>query len=209
MTTKILVADDHPLFRDAVKLAIAKAAPDAEAVECGNLQQALEHLQSGAAIDLLLLDLYLPDVDGFGGLLQLRSEYSQVPVAIVSACDESEIISKAIGFGALGYIPKTAALDEITVAIGKLLRGEKYHPELPAQADVAELASFTSLTPAQLKVLGYLKNGMLNKQIAYDMSISEATVKAHMTAIFRKLNVRSRTQAVIAAASLSLPEQSA
>ncbi|MDC0404465.1 LuxR C-terminal-related transcriptional regulator, partial [Porticoccaceae bacterium] len=79
----------------------------------------------------------------------------------------------------------------------------------PAQADVAELASFTSLTPAQLKVLGYLKNGMLNKQIAYDMSISEATVKAHMTAIFRKLNVRSRTQAVIAAASLSLPEQSA
>ena len=209
MTTRILVADDHPLFRDAVKLAIAKAAADAEVFECGNLQQALEHLQSGAAIDLLLLDLYLPDVDGFSGLLQLRSEYPQVPVAIVSACDESEIIGKAIGFGAQGYIPKTAALAEITEAIAALLSGEKHHPELSAEEDAAELTSFTSLTPAQLKVLGYLKNGMLNKQIAYDMSISEATVKAHMTAIFRKLNVRSRTQAVIAAASLSLPEQSA
>ena len=209
MTTKVVIADDHPLFRDAVKLAIAKALPAAEIVECGNFTEMIAKLRSGLEAQLLLLDLYLPDVDGFGGLLQLRSEYPQLPVAIVSACDDSDIIAKAVGFGALGYIPKTSSLEDICSALRTLLAGEPSHPPLDENPGSDALASFTSLTPSQLKVLGYLKNGMLNKQIAYDMDISEATVKAHMTAIFRKLNVRSRTQAVIAAASLSLPEQSA
>lgn len=209
MTTTLLIADDHPLFRDAVKLAVGKALPGAEIIECGNFTETIQQLRTGLAPELLLLDLYLPDVDGFAGLLQLRSEYPQLPVAIVSACDENAIIAKAIGFGALGYIPKTSSLEQICSALDKLLAGEAAHPPLPEPLNGDELASFASLTPSQLKVLGYLKNGMLNKQIAYDMEISEATVKAHMTAIFRKLNVRSRTQAVIAAASLSLPEQSA
>lgn len=207
MTQRILIADDHPLFRDAVKLAVAKAAPAAEVVDCGNFGEALAALRRGAAVDLVLLDLYLPDVDGFSGLLQLRSEYSQLPVAVVSACDEVEVISKAIGFGARGYIPKTSSLEEICAALKVLLTGGTSHPELPAEPLDVPLDGFSSLTPAQLKVLGHLKNGQLNKQIAYDMEISEATVKAHMTAIFRKLNVRSRTQAVIAAGALALPEQ--
>lgn len=207
MSQTILIADDHPLFRDAVKLAIAKAAPTAAVVECGNFSEAIEQLRNGLAPQLLLLDLYLPDVDGFAGLLQLRNEHPELPVAIVSACTEDEIIAKAIGFGALGYIPKTESLEAICTALNALLSGQPSHPPLAEAVDGEQLAGFSSLTPAQLKVLGYLKNGMLNKQIAYDMAISEATVKAHMTAIFRKLNVRSRTQAVIAAAALSLPEQ--
>ena len=121
MTQRILIADDHPLFRDAVKLAVAKAAPAAEVVDCGNFGEALAALRRGAAVDLVLLDLYLPDVDGFSGLLQLRSEYSQLPVAVVSACDEVEVISKAIGFGARGYIPKTSSLEEICAALKVLL----------------------------------------------------------------------------------------
>jgi DNA-binding NarL/FixJ family response regulator len=206
MASKILIADDHPLFRDAVKMAVAKAQPGAVVIDCGNFNDALAQLHGGQAVNLFLLDLYLPDVDGFAGLLQLRSEFPHLAVAVVSACDDADIIAKAIGFGAQGYIPKTSSLEEICAALLELLAGHTSHPELVAAAPEV-LSGFSTLTPAQLKVLGHLKNGQLNKQIAYDMEISEATVKAHMTAIFRKLNVRSRTQAVIAAAALALPEQ--
>lgn len=210
MTKNIVIADDHPLFREAIKSAVRKVVPQVAIFEADNLSGARQRLAELDSCSLVLLDLYLPDVEGFSGLLQLRSDWAQYPVAIVSACTDPEVVDKAIRFGASGYIPKTLPLETICDALLDILDGEVWLPEgMEHQIDNLSKSvayDFASLTPAQLKVLGYLKNGKLNKQIAYDMGISEATVKAHMTAIFRKLNVRSRTQAVIASKDLDLPE---
>ena len=211
MTQTVLIADDHPLFRDAVKLALERALPEAAVVEAGSLEQTVRCLEQLEHCSLLLLDLFLPDVDGFNGLVQIRNQWAEVPIVIVSARDESGIVAKSLKFGANGYISKSLPVEEIYWALKRIVEGEQWLPE-GMQEKIAEIDkrtgyNFTSLTPEQLKVLGLIRNGLPNEQIAYSMRLSEATVKAHTTAIFRKLNVRSRTQAVIAAKDLDLPEQ--
>ena len=191
--------------------AVKKALPGAAILEAGGLEEAETVLAAEPVVNLLLLDLYLPDVNGFSGLLQVKREYPAVPVVVISACDDPDVIRRALEFGASGFVPKTQSLEEISEAIATVMAGDIWVPaaiDLDAPAGSSEQDyDFGSLTPTQLKVLVMLKNGLLNKQIAYEMDISEATVKAHLTAIFRKLNVRSRTQAALAAQGLDLPAQ--
>jgi DNA-binding NarL/FixJ family response regulator len=202
----VLVVDDHPLFRDALTLAVERAAPDADIVEAGSLAQALEIARSDRDLDLLLLDLMMPDNRGFAGLAALHAERPQTPIIVVSAADAAQVAPRAREYGAIGFLSKAAKLDAIAGAVRQALDGARcLDADPPAAASGDDLSRrISSLTPAQLKVLLGLLEGRLNKQIAYDMAISEATVKAHMTAVFRKLNVRNRTQAVLAAQALGL-----
>lgn len=203
--TTILVADDHPLFRDALKAALARACPGARVLEAGSVAEALAAARA-ASLDLILLDLKMSDSQGFAGLALLHAEAPTTPIVVVTAAEPSETMARAREYGAAGYLNKSASLSEIERMVRATLAGERplqnaVDPE-PALAALAN--RIASLTPAQLKVLIGLLDGRLNKQIAYEMNISEATVKAHMTAVFRKLNVRNRTQAVLAARALAL-----
>ncbi|MEL7487853.1 MAG: response regulator transcription factor [Pseudomonadota bacterium] len=201
----IIIADDHPLFRAALRQAVAGAAPDREIIEAASLgaaRAAIEETPPG----LLCLDLHMEDSDGFAGLIALRQDHPEVPVAIVSGSEDRSVAQRAITFGAMAFIPKALETEEIRGAVSAVLEGDRWVPAGAASpdAEAAELADrLSSLTPAQLKVLLFVRQGLLNKQIAHEMAISEATVKAHMTAIMRKLNVQTRTQAVVAASALS------
>jgi DNA-binding NarL/FixJ family response regulator len=207
--TTVLVVDDHPLFRDALQLAISKAAPEAEIIEAGSLAEAMDIARSDRDLDLVLLDLMMPDNRGFAGLAALHAERPQTPIIVVSAADPASVAGRARAYGAIGFVSKAAKLEDIAQAVRQGLDGaSRLAAEAPAPvssgADTDISRRIASLTPAQLKVMLGLLEGRLNKQIAFDMAISEATVKAHMTAVFRKLNVRNRTQAVLAARALGL-----
>lgn len=201
----ILIADDHPLFRMALKQAVMQSFPEAVVEEADSIDQLEKLTESGRSYRLLLLDLNMPGAHGFSGLIYLRERYQDTPLVVVSASEEAPIIHKALEFGANGFIPKSAALDEMVKAIETIFRGERWLPShiLPQRNSMLDeqhrdlAKSIASLTPQQFRVLGMLAEGQLNKQIAFELSVSEATVKAHMTAIFRKLGVRNRTQAVI------------
>lgn len=201
----VLVADDHPLFRMALKQAVTQAFPGASVVEAENVDQLERLTEAGEIFSLLLLDLNMPGAHGFSGLIYMRKRYPDIPLVVVSASEEPAVIHKAVEFGANGFIPKSASMDIMVAAIEKVCAGERCLPPniLPQHNpllndDDHDLAtSIASLTPQQFRVLGMLAEGQLNKQIAYELSVSEATIKAHMTAIFRKLGVRNRTQAVI------------
>ncbi|GAW41581.1 Transcriptional regulatory protein DegU [Brevundimonas sp. SH203] len=195
---RIVVADDHPLFRAALRSAVDKAAPGAEVIECASLAEARAALQAGP-VDLLLLDLKLSDSEGMAGLAALRAEHPAVPVAVVSASEDAPVVRNALGLGAAGFIPKSAALPQMVEAIAAILAGDGWAPELPEVADDGLAERVASLTPSQLRILEGLKAGRLNKQIAFDLGVSEATIKAHLTSVFRKLGVQNRTQAVILA----------
>ncbi len=204
----ILIVDDHPLVRDALRHAALKAAPGA-AVQCvGSMADAETALNEDRGADLVMLDLDLPDASGLTGLLRLRKNPAARRIMVVSASDADDVVRRARAAGAGGYASKSAELSGLVEAITAALedRGWDGHPELTADDRADEAAE---LTPAQLRVLEGLMAGRLNKQIAFDMNISEATVKAHVTAVFRKLGVRNRTQAVIAAQSLHLSKASA
>ncbi len=202
---QILIADDHPLFRMALKQAVMQSFPQATVVEAESIDQLEKTTESNQNFALLLLDLNMPGAHGFSGLIYLRERYQDTPLIVVSASEEAQVIHKALEFGANGFIPKSAALDEMVEAIETICRGERWWPAnvMPQQnpllsdqhLDLAK--SIASLTPQQFRVLGMLAEGQLNKQIAFELKVSEATIKAHMTAIFRKLGVRNRTQAVI------------
>jgi DNA-binding NarL/FixJ family response regulator len=203
----VLVVDDHPLFRDALTLAVERAAPDADIIEAGSLAAALDIARGDRDLDLLLLDLMMPDNRGFAGLAALHAERPQTPIIVVSAADAAQVAPRAREYGAIGFLSKTAKLEAIAGAVRQALDGARSldaDPVAPPANGDDMSRRISSLTPAQLKVLLGLLEGRLNKQIAYDMAISEATVKAHMTAVFRKLNVRNRTQAVLAAQALGL-----
>ncbi|MEZ5509653.1 MAG: response regulator transcription factor [Gammaproteobacteria bacterium] len=205
MQGQILIADDHPLFRMALKQAVMQAFPQATIVEAENIDNLERLTESGAQFAFILLDLHMPGAHGFSGLIFMRERYRSIPLIVVSASEEPTIIHKALEYGADGFIPKSAAIDVIVQAIEKICAGERWLPShvMPQSQPVLneqdrDLAkSIASLTPQQFRVLGMLAEGQLNKQIAFDLNVSEATVKAHMTAIFRKLGVRNRTQAVI------------
>ncbi len=202
MTHRIVVADDHPLFRAALGSALSRAAPDATVEECSSLAGAREALGRGS-VDLLLLDLKMSDCDGFAGLVAVRGEHPAVPVVVVSASEDAGTIRRALAFGASGFIPKSATLPVMVEALSAILDGDVWAPET-GEDDGQPLMEhrIASLTPSQLKILVGLQQGRLNKQIAYDLGVTEATIKAHLTGVFRKLGVQNRTQAVIAAQAL-------
>lgn len=207
-TTKIVIADDHPLVRGALREAVAGAVPGADIAECGDLEQLGAALSHSGGADLVLLDLSMPGVRGFSGLMYLRAQHPDIPVVIVSGNEDRSVMRRCIDFGASGYIPKTTAIDDMRSAIRAVLDGRTWTPPdvdlaSPADRETADVVRrLASLTPQQVRVLMMLSEGLLNKQIAYELSVSEATVKAHVSAILQKLGVDSRTQAVIVAAKI-------
>ena len=200
---RIIIVDDHPLFRAALRQTLACWAAETLIEEAGDLAALEALLAADRDCDLLLLDLNVPGARGFSGLLLARAQYPDVPVMIVSAVEDQAVMRRAFELGASGYLSKSAGPADIRRAIATVLKGDMFVPEgvdLEAgDGQSAFLRRLASLTPQQVRVLMMLKDGMMNKQIAYALSISEATVKAHVSAILQKLDVDSRTQAVIAA----------
>jgi DNA-binding NarL/FixJ family response regulator len=205
---RVLIADDHPLFRGALREAVNGLFDRVEVAEAGTFEQVVERLETGGEVDLILLDLQMPGVRGFSGLMYLRAQYPSLPVAIVSANDDPVVIRHSMEFGAAGFLPKTLGVEALRAAVARVLAGEMWTPpdvELAGAADgetAALIRRLATLTPQQVRVLMMLSGGLLNKQIAYELSVSEATVKAHVSAILQKLGVDSRTQAVIAAGKI-------
>jgi DNA-binding NarL/FixJ family response regulator len=212
-STTIVIADDHPLFRGALRQAIGSLMPAARVIEANGLDHLNEALAAEKDMDLILLDLTMPGVQGFSGLIALRAQHPELPVVIVSANEEATVIRRAIEFGASGFIPKSLNVDAIGSAIAAVLAGDTWTPpdvDLTAAEDkeTADLVRrLATLTPQQVRVLMMLSEGLLNKQIAYELGVSEATVKAHVSAILDKLGVDSRTQAVIAAAKIGVTQR--
>lgn len=204
----IIIADDHPLVRGALKQALMTGVPGAEIREAGDLPSLSRELARGEPVDLVLLDLAMPGVSGFSGLLYLRSQHPEIPVVVVSATEDHSVMRRCVEVGAAGFIPKSAELDKMHEAIRVVLAGEIWTPDdldvaTPPDASVVDMMRrLSSLTPQQLRVLMMLSQGLLNKQIAYELKVSEATVKAHVSAILQKLGVDSRTQAVIAVSKI-------
>ena len=212
----ILIVDDHPLFRHALIQAVRYSFPQAQIHETAAVNEFYERLENGPEPDLGLLDLNLPGASGFSALVHVRAQYPALPIIVVSAHEETSIIQRAIAHGAVGYIPKSAHPSHIGEAIRHVLEGDIWlPPNLPTNlsfdpraADETALAErIQSLTPQQFRVLMMVAEGLLNKQIAYELDVSEATIKAHVTAIFRKLGVQNRTQAVLAINALNIEEK--
>ena len=205
---RLVIADDHPLFRGALREAVTGLFERVDIAEAGTFNEVAELLERGGDVDLVLLDLTMPGVRGFSGLMYLRAQYPGVPVIVVSANDDPAAIRRCMEFGASGFIPKTLGTEAMRGAIQRILSGGVWTPpdvDLSAGSDAetaALMARMATLTPQQVRVLMMLSEGLLNKQIAYQLSVSEATVKAHVSAILQKLGVESRTQAVIAAAKI-------
>ena len=201
---EILIADDHPLFRSALHQALTLGlGPEAKLVEAASIAELEARLNEKADWDLVLLDLNMPGAYGFSGLVLLRGQYPQIPVVMISAQEDAAVVQRSREFGASGFIPKSSEMATLQQAVRAVLDGDVWWPP---QADaVTELseevraasAGLASLTPQQFRVLTMVCEGLLNKQIAFELSVSEATVKAHVPAIFRKLNVRTRTQAAL------------
>jgi DNA-binding NarL/FixJ family response regulator len=207
-TYRLLIADDHPLFRGALREAVSGLFERVDIAEAGTLEQVTAQLERDSEVDLILLDLSMPGVRGFSGLMYLRAQYPGVPIVVVSANDDPAVIRRCMEFGASGFIPKTLGVDAMRAAIRHVLAGEVWTPpdiDLTGSADAdtaALIARLATLTPQQVRVLMMLSEGLLNKQIAYALDVSEATIKAHVSAILQKLGVESRTQAVIAAGKI-------
>lgn len=207
---KFIIADDHPLFRSALRQSVERAFPAAKLCEAQDMDSLQRCTAEHHDADLLLLDLHMPGARGFSGLIFLSGQHPQLPVMVVSANEKPEVMCRAIDYGACGFLPKSAPVEVIEQALHSTLAGEVWLPpgiseqaagEAPA-LDVADVVA--TLTPQQFRVATMLAEGLLNKQIAYEMKVTEATVKAHLTALFRKLEVNSRTQAVLALGSLDL-----
>ena len=204
---KFLVVDDHPLFREALSGSIRQAFEEAIVLEADSLQQALDALALNNDLDLVLLDLNLPGTSGLHGLLSLRTGFPKLPVLIISANDDRRMVADALRYGAVGFVPKSAPTAMLKAAITEALYGGVFLP--PGYQDTASEAfaievgesdvmqQLASLTPQQFRVLRMLSEGKLNKQIAFELNVGETTVKAHVSAILRKLKVYSRTQVVI------------
>jgi DNA-binding NarL/FixJ family response regulator len=203
MSETILVADDHPLFRQALALAVAAVAPAARVVEAGTLTAAARAASEATDLSLITLDLKMPGAIGYSGIALLHAERPDVPILVVSSAEGAKVADEARAFGAVGFLRKDADLSQIEEAIAAALGGRA-----PASAGAEPVdkvrREVADLTPTQLKVLLAVLDGKLNKQIAYDLGMSESTVKAHMTAIMRKLDVQNRTQAALIARSLGL-----
>lgn len=203
-TYSIIIVDDHPLFRDALRQALSGRFSGLTISEAGSLDGLASALEANSETDLVLLDLAMPGVKGFSGLMYLRAQYPEIPVVVVSATEDPYAIRRCIEFGASGFIPKSLPVEVIREAVKNVLDGAVWTPpeidlSEAGDSETADLvARLATLTPQQVRVLMMLSEGLLNKQIAYKLSVSEATIKAHVSAILQKLGVDSRTQAVIA-----------
>lgn len=211
----LLIADDHPLFRLALAQALRDVVPDARVAEAGSLADAHRQLAEHRDIDLVLLDLHMPDSHGLMGLAALRAEHPGVAVAMISAHDDPRTIRRALAYGASAFIPKRSDVAQLREALRAVLACEDYLPPdlrdsvraaAPDAEDASTAARLASLTPQQFKVLVRVAEGELNKQIADALGISERTVKAHLSALFEKLGVRNRTQAGVLLRSLELTD---
>ena len=202
---RIVIIDDHPLFRDALKGALRPAFAGLDIREASSLGEGNKALEDDSDCDLVLLDLKMPGVQGLSGLAYLRAQFPSIPVAIVSGHEDPALMRRALALGASGYVPKSTTADRMREAVAAIMAGEVWMPvearqPTESEREVDDLSRrLATLTPQQLRVLMMLREGLLNKQIAYELDVSEATVKAHVSAILQKLNVDSRTQAVIAA----------
>ncbi|MEN0105364.1 MAG: response regulator transcription factor [Pseudomonas sp.] len=211
---KILIADDHPLFREAIHNVISDGFPGSDVMETADLDSALLLTQEHDDLDLILLDLNMPGMHGLNGLINLRNEAPTIPVVIVSAEQDKQIVLQAITYGAVGFITKSSPRSQMTEAIEQILNGQVYLPsdiirtqKNPSRRSQSEAPSFApellqALTRKQLLVLERMTKGESNKQIAYHLEIAETTVKAHVSAILHKLNVHNRVQAILSAGDI-------
>ena len=202
--TRILVADDHPLFREALSGALGPYFENAQILEAGSLDAALAILNEYDGIELVLLDLNMPGGEYFNGIITLREQYPNIPIGVVSGSDTVEVVAQVMSLGAQGFIPKVSATREMAQAIVDIIAGKKWLPEgMEEELDKVDdelkllLQRFRELTPKQIQVLSFLRAGLMNKQIAHEMNVTEATIKAHISAILRKLEINTRTQAVL------------
>lgn len=200
---KALIVDDHPLFCEALALTLRTALGIGEVATAASLAEGIARLEREPAPDVVLLDLKLPDVDGLDGLVRLKRVAGAVPVVVVSSLTDDRLIASALRAGAAGFVPKHSQREVFVEALNRIRAGDTYTPEgyYPTEADpdAAVIARMRSLTPQQARILELVCEGKLNKQIAWELDIAETTVKAHLTAILRKLHVHSRTQAVLLA----------
>ncbi|TDX32495.1 response regulator [Rhodovulum visakhapatnamense] len=205
-----MVIDDHPLFCDALSMTLKSAVGIARVETSDHLEDALSRLGQAPRPDIVLLDLNLPDVTGLDGLIRLKTAVGETPVVVVSSMADPRLIGTAIRAGAAGFVPKHSPRDVFRAAFATIAEGEVYVPDgvvlsdqtgAPARDDA--IRRLALLTPQQGRILQLICAGKLNKQIAFDLSIAETTVKAHVTAIMRKLGVQSRTQAVLIAQEAS------
>jgi DNA-binding NarL/FixJ family response regulator len=205
---QFVIADDHPLFRDALRQTLQGMFEGVAISEAGSLEEVTGLLENSGDIDLILLDLNMPGVRGFSGLMYLRAQYPGVPVVVVSATEDPGTIRRCMEFGASGFVSKSLGSQLIREALTTVIAGGIWTPPgidlaTNVQDDTSALVKrLSTLTPQQVRVLMMLSEGLLNKQIAYELDVSEATVKAHVSAILQKLDVDSRTQAVIAASKI-------
>ena len=203
----IIVADDHPLFRDALRQTVENTFPGARILEAGTLEEVAAAIDQNDDIDIILFDLNMPGTRAFSGLIYLRAQYPATPVCVVSASEDAATIRNAVAIGASGFVPKSASTDDIRTAIETILAGGQWAPRdidlsLDNDPNADLIARLRSLTPQQVRVLMMLSEGLLNKQIAYELGVSEATIKAHVSAVLQKLQVENRTKAVLAAARI-------
>ncbi len=211
----ILIADDHPLFRDALQRAVLAAVPQARVHSAASVQALLDLIEQFPEAELLLLDLHMPGARGYSALAHIRGQYPGLPTIVVSGHEETQVARRALAHGASAYIPKSTASEDIVAAIRAVLDGDVWLPHLllggPGELrpdEAAAAAQIATLTPQQFRVMTMIAEGLLNKQIAWELSVSEATVKAHMTAIMRKLGVNNRTQVALIANHLSVEQES-
>lgn len=220
MKRAVLIADDHPLFRDALKLAVLQAVPGANIIEADSVHSLFVALDTHSDPELLLLDLNMPGAQGFNALVQARAHFPTVPIVVISAREDRRIMHRALGRGAAAFVPKSASIDLIIAALRAVLSGDTWLPPSAAidaatmhassmsldQHEAEATARLAALTPQQFRVLSMLSAGLLNKQIAAELDVSEATIKAHVSAVMQKLGVGNRTQAVLLAQRLSLDQ---
>ncbi|MBV8107437.1 MAG: response regulator transcription factor [Hyphomicrobiales bacterium] len=213
--TRFLIVDDHPLFREALQRAVQLVHADADIYEASSIEGALDVVAAHEDFDLALLDLALPGTTGFSGLIRIRTAYPKLPVVVVSGHEERSMVREAISLGIAGYIPKSTSRKELAYAISEVLNGSIYVPKqfLPLTSESADetsmqqiLKRLRDLTPQQLLVLEMIREGLQNKQIAYELKLAETTVKAHVSEILRKLHVYTRTKAVIEVAKVDFAE---
>lgn len=216
---KILIADDHPLFREAISSVIASGFEGSEIIETDDLDSALEITRENDDLDLILLDLNMPGMHGLNGLITLRNEAPTIPVVIVSAEEDKQIVLQAITYGAVGFITKSSPRAQMTEAIQQILNGNVYlpsdiirtskessHRRTRSDENLISPELLNSLTRRQLLVLERMAKGESNKQIAYNLNIAETTVKAHVSAILRKLGVHNRVQAILSAGDVDFSQ---
>ena len=211
----LLIADDHPLFREAIANVLAEKFGGGQTMEAGDLEAALELALAQEDLDLILLDLNMPGMDGLNGLIKLRNSAPSIPVVIISAEQERKTILTAITYGAAGFIIKSLPRKEMCHALEQVLAGNIYLPPEAVRLDTTATVHprsdhrpaisrelLSSLTRRQIKVLQHMTLGESNKKIAYNLNISETTVKAHVSAILKKLDVTNRIQAVLSASEI-------